>query len=114
MRPDANAPREAFELWNSRYTADLCAKLGFLPAAEPAATVPLPGDERAQGEPAAAPVQAAPDPEPLKAPEPPAPPTAEDAAHLPYPFNLMTPDAVPEYVWKQAREAKAKVKTNPN
>ena len=74
----------------------------------------LPGDDLAQGEPAAAPMQAAPDPEPPKAPEPPAPPTAEDVAHLPYPFNLMTPDAVPEYVWKQAREAKAKVKTNPH
>ena len=75
---------------------------------DPLAGAPIVAAEAAPAPEAAAATVPADPPSPSPAAEPVPPVTAEAAARLPYPFNIMNPAEVPEWVWKQARLAAEK------
>jgi hypothetical protein len=120
MRPDGGTAEE-MQAWNERWVGELLGRIkpsdatpppeetppssagGILHdrtegagAAEPFEDSPLSADEDAPAAPAA---PAAAEPEPVTTPLEP--------AHLPYPYNTMNPEDVPEEVWRRARVVRA-------
>jgi hypothetical protein len=110
IRPDDGSPAE-LQAWNDRIVAEMLANLELKSSANPPVETPFSAGE---DYPAPAPLAAA---EAGLAPEPAAPfplPPAEAVApeppvRLPYPWTLMNPAEVPDWVWKQARAAAAKM-----
>ena len=108
LRPEGGTPEE-LQAWNARYLAQLFDGLETKSGTERAEDAPLSRDEG----PTAAALEVAPEagmppaPEPLPSPaaEPVRVATPEAPVRLPYPYNIMNPGDVPEWVWKQARAA---------
>jgi len=108
LRPDGGT-QEELQAWNARCLAQLFGSLQTKSGGELAVDAPLSGDEDLTAtalETAPEATPPAPEPLPASAAEPAPVVTPEAPVRLPYPFNLMNPAAVPQWVWKQARAAK--------
>jgi hypothetical protein len=126
IRPDGGT-KEELHAWNARVMAEAWERLVQGDDPEGTEAAPSQDAERPPPDCTAAPLAevAAPVPEPTPSPQPaperppapppPAPPadtvlppTPEEPVRLPFPFGLLNPAEVPEWVWQQARKAQRK------